>query len=50
MAEREDVYPIGLFYRNPNAARYDEFTSQGLAITQAEKMTAIEAAIQRFTI
>jgi len=50
MAEREDVYPIGLFYRNPNAACYDEFTSQGLAITQAEKMTAIETAIQRFTI
>lgn len=50
MAAREDVYPIGLFYRNPKAARYDEFTSQGLAITQAEKLAAIEAALQRFAI
>jgi hypothetical protein len=31
IAAREDVYPIGLFYRNDHAVCYDDFTSRGLA-------------------
>jgi len=50
LAAREDVYPIGLFYRNPKAARYDEITSQGLEITRAEKLNAIDAAFEKFGI
>lgn len=50
LAAREDVYPVGLFYRNPKAARYDEFTSQGLAVTQAERLKAIDSALDKFTI
>jgi 2-oxoglutarate ferredoxin oxidoreductase subunit beta len=49
-AERQDVYPIGLFYRNPDAPSYEEFTAQGLAVTQAEKLKAIETAFERFAI
>ena len=50
IAAREDVYPVGLFYRNENAARYDRFTSQGLATTQEEKLKAIDAAFERFAL
>jgi 2-oxoglutarate ferredoxin oxidoreductase subunit beta len=49
-AAREDVFPIGLFYRNQSAACYDEFTSQGLEMTRAAKLAAIENAIGRFAI
>jgi len=50
IAGREDVYPIGLFYRNENAVRYDEITSRGLAKTQAEKLAAVEGVLARFAI
>ena len=49
-AGREDVYPIGLFYRNPDAARYDLATSQGIGKTQPEKLAAVESAIERFAL
>ena len=50
IAAREDVYPIGLLYRNEHAACYDDFTSHGLSMTQLEKQTAIRAAIDKFAI
>lgn len=50
IAEREDVYPIGLLYRNPNAARYDLATAQGIGKTQHEKLAAIDRAIDRFAV
>jgi 2-oxoglutarate ferredoxin oxidoreductase subunit beta len=50
IAARDDIYPIGLFYRNEHATCYDDFTSRGLAMTQSEKQTAIRAAIGKFSI
>jgi 2-oxoglutarate ferredoxin oxidoreductase subunit beta len=50
IAEREDVYPIGLLYRNPNAARYDLATAQGIGRTQQQKLAAIEKALDRFSV
>ena len=50
IADREDVYPIGLFYRNENAARYDLATSQGIGKTQFEKLAAVEKALDRFAV
>ena len=50
LAERTDLYPIGLFYRNVNASRYDEVTSQGIAKPRAEKLAAVEHAIEKFAI
>jgi 2-oxoglutarate ferredoxin oxidoreductase subunit beta len=50
IAGREDVYPIGLFYRNENAARYDLTTSQGIGMTQHQKLAAVEKAIDRFAV
>jgi 2-oxoglutarate ferredoxin oxidoreductase subunit beta len=50
IAERNDVYPIGLLYRNEHAARYDLATSQGIGKTQQEKLAAVEKALERFAV
>jgi 2-oxoglutarate ferredoxin oxidoreductase subunit beta len=50
IADREDVYPIGLFYRNEKAARYDFATQQGLGKTQLEKLAAVDRALARFAV
>jgi len=50
LADREDVFTIGLFYRNTDALRYDEVTSRGLQMDRTAKMTAFEQALDRFQI
>lgn len=50
LSERGDVYPIGLFYRNTDALRYDHATSQGIGMTQSEKLAAVEKALDRFVV
>jgi 2-oxoglutarate ferredoxin oxidoreductase subunit beta len=49
-AGREDVYPVGLLYRNEHAARYDEFTQRGIGMSQGAKLAAVEQAIGRFAV
>jgi 2-oxoglutarate ferredoxin oxidoreductase subunit beta len=50
LEERTDVYPIGLFYRNAGASRYDEISARGLGKSAAQKLQAIEQTIERFAI
>ena len=50
LAGRQDVVPIGLFYRDDDAERYDEFTHQGLGMPPAEKVAAVQAELERFLI
>jgi 2-oxoglutarate ferredoxin oxidoreductase subunit beta len=50
VAAREDAYPVGLFYRDENASRYDLATSQGLGKTQAEKLAGVEKTLARFAV
>jgi hypothetical protein len=50
LADRQDLYPIGLFYRNTEALRYDEFTSRGLEMTRADKMAAMERTLDKFSL
>jgi len=50
VASQEASYPVGLLYRNENAARYDLQTFQGLGKSQAEKMAATEQWLSRFEI
>jgi 2-oxoglutarate/2-oxoacid ferredoxin oxidoreductase subunit beta len=50
LAAREDVYPIGLFYRDERASCYDDFTSKGLSMTQPDRQSAVRAAIEKFAI
>jgi 2-oxoglutarate/2-oxoacid ferredoxin oxidoreductase subunit beta len=50
LAAREDVYPVGLFYRNPKAPRYDEITQRSMGMSQADKLAAMRHALERFTV
>ncbi len=50
LSVREDVYPIGLFYQNENALRYDHATQRGIHVPASRKLEAIEKNLQRFVI
>ncbi len=49
-AAREDALPLGLLYRKTGAARYDEATKHGLALTRQEKIRAVQSEVDRFLI
>lgn len=48
LATDHDTVPIGLLYRNPNAERYDEMSTEGLDMSAAERVRATQVAIDRF--
>ena len=45
-----DVLPIGLFYRNPQAEQYDHASCEGLDMSPAQKIQALNKALDRFMI
>jgi len=49
IAVREDVQPIGLFYRNEKAIRYDLHTAEGLNMSPPERIAAIEKELDLLT-
>ncbi len=42
--------PIGLLFRDADRPRYEEVTTQGLAMTTEEKVSALNAELDRFAI
>lgn len=50
LADRADVHTLGLFYRDPEAARYDLATAQGLGMSSESKLAAVEKALDRFLV
>jgi 2-oxoglutarate ferredoxin oxidoreductase subunit beta len=50
LADRSDVVPIGLFYRNESANRYDLQSTEGLATSRRDKIEALEAELSRYEI
>ncbi|MFQ5653853.1 MAG: thiamine pyrophosphate-dependent enzyme [Planctomycetota bacterium] len=50
LAEREDRIPIGLFYCNPDRPRYETFSSQGIGVTNSDRLAALTRELDRFTI
>jgi 2-oxoglutarate ferredoxin oxidoreductase subunit beta len=50
LAAREDVVPIGLFYRNLDAERYDGYTVEGMGMTAEDKLSGAQAAMDRFLV
>jgi len=50
LAFREDVIPIGLFYWNPDAPRYDQYSAQGMEMTNEERLAALEKELDRFAV
>jgi len=49
-ATQESPVPVGLFYRDPEAARYDEMTAVGIDMTSAARLEAIQTEIDRFRV
>lgn len=50
LADQLDLYPMGCLYRNPAQARYDEWTQQGMEMTQGARLAALEAELDRFSV
>jgi len=50
LAINHDVLPIGLFYRNPNAERYDNYSSVGADMSPADKVEAIDTLMDHYVV
>jgi 2-oxoglutarate ferredoxin oxidoreductase subunit beta len=50
LADRRDVLPVGLFYRNESANRYDLMSAEGLATSRRDKLAALEQELSRYRI
>jgi 2-oxoglutarate ferredoxin oxidoreductase subunit beta len=50
LAGQHDAIPIGLFYRNESADRYDEFTVEGIATSRRDKITALQEELDRYRV
>ena len=50
LADRQDVLPIGLFYLNENADRYDLISVEGLATSRKDKIAAIHGELRQYQV
>ena len=50
LAETAGRVPSGLFYRNPEALRYDEYGAANLDRTPAERLAILERDLDRFAV
>jgi 2-oxoglutarate ferredoxin oxidoreductase subunit beta len=50
LADRTDLLPIGLFYRNPDAPVYEDYTTQGLRMSREERLAGLEQALDQFAV
>ena len=49
-AARRDAIPIGLFYRDAAAPRYDLHTAQGVGQGNAARLDTLERELDRFAV
>ena len=42
--------PVGLLFRNPDAPRYEDFSSHGIDMSPEEKLAGLNAALDRFAV
>ncbi len=50
LASGTDPLPIGIFYRNPGADRYDQFTVDGMATSRADKLAAVRRQLDNYRV
>jgi len=50
LALHEEEIPIGLFYYNPNAEHYDQFSRVGAGMSAATKLEAVEKQLEHFLV
>lgn len=49
-AELQDAYPIGLFYQNTEAERYDEYGAHNMNMPVKQRLEALNSLIDRYAI
>jgi hypothetical protein len=49
-AEMSDSIPIGLFYQNKNAPRYDEYGAHNIGMPVVARITAINKELDKFAV
>ena len=49
-AELNDAYPIGLFYQNKEAERYDEYGAHNLNMPVKQRLEAFNSLLDRYAI
>ncbi|PIE16590.1 MAG: 2-oxoglutarate oxidoreductase [Proteobacteria bacterium] len=50
LAGQRDLTPIGLFFQDTEAQRYDAFTVEGLATSRADKLAAVKAELDKYKV
>jgi 2-oxoglutarate ferredoxin oxidoreductase subunit beta len=50
LAEREDVIPIGLFFRDESKPRYEDATTKGMDMSIDDKLAAMNKELDRFAV
>ncbi len=50
MAGRKDIVPLGLIYRNPDAERYDQASTEGMEMTPEERLEALNAEMDSYQV
>jgi hypothetical protein len=50
VAAHAEFVPIGIFYRNESADRYDVATAQGLATKRAEKLAVLQSVLHSYRV
>ncbi|MHC4826856.1 MAG: thiamine pyrophosphate-dependent enzyme, partial [Planctomycetota bacterium] len=50
VASRDDVLPIGLLFHDPDRPIYEDYSTQGMAMTAEQKVEALNGELDRFSI
>lgn len=50
LAEKDDTYTIGLFYRNESAPRLDDYSVEGLGMRTPAKIDALNSELDKFMV
>ncbi|MGM0578577.1 MAG: thiamine pyrophosphate-dependent enzyme [Myxococcota bacterium] len=50
LAAHPDLTPVGIFYRNEDVDRYDQYTVEGLATPRDEKLEAVRRELDRYAV
>ena len=50
LAAGQDPMPIGIFYQNKGAERYDQYCTEGLATSRADKVAAVRNQLDKYRV
>ena len=50
LAERQDMVPVGIFFRDDTRPRYEEYSTQGLDMPVEGKLAALNRELDRFLV